>query len=198
MDQPESTMKSATKAGFIMRLSTTRFNYWAEFCLDFPLGATLIFLGLTSPSTRWGVALFTLTTGLLIITLFEYVVHRWVFHGPPSLFSKGHDAHHQNPMGYDALPFFLPAIVLLGSLGVMVLLMPSNYALLLSGVLSLGYVVYGLSHFAIHHVKFRSRLSVRWAGNHRIHHHHPELNFGVTSPLWDVVMGTKFRAGKKD
>jgi sterol desaturase/sphingolipid hydroxylase (fatty acid hydroxylase superfamily) len=125
-------------------------------------------------------------------------MHRWVFHGPPSIFSKGHDAHHQNPMGYDALPFFLPAVILLAVVGFLSLMMPRNYTFLLAGIAAIGYITYGLSHFAIHHVRFHRKFAVRWASNHRIHHHHPDANFGVTTPLWDIVLGTKWVSAKKD
>jgi sterol desaturase/sphingolipid hydroxylase (fatty acid hydroxylase superfamily) len=33
----------------------------------------------------------------------------------------------------------------------------------------------------------------RWAGFHNIHHYHPETNFGVTTGLWDVLLGTRYR-----
>ena len=177
---------------FFVRMSKTPANYWAEFALDIPIGFFLIFLGLRQSSGHWAGALLTIILGLLFFTLFEYFAHRWLFHGPASLFSKGHSAHHQNPLGYDALPFFLPAVLVLILLAIFVLLMPVNYALLLSGVIALGYVTYGLSHFAFHHVHFHKRFAVRWAGHHHIHHNHPDTNFGVTTPLWDRLLGTQY------
>jgi sterol desaturase/sphingolipid hydroxylase (fatty acid hydroxylase superfamily) len=50
-----------------------------------------------------------------------------------------------------------------------------------------------LSHVVIHARRFRSPLMRRWAGFHNIHHFHPETNFGVTTGLWDVLLGTRYR-----
>jgi sterol desaturase/sphingolipid hydroxylase (fatty acid hydroxylase superfamily) len=197
MAQQTSNGSPLTAENFIVRMSTTRWNYWAEFGLDIPIGVVLISIGLRRGAAHWEAAILAILSGLVLFSLLEYVIHRWLFHGPASLFSKGHGAHHENPMGYDALPFFLPAVFLLGLLGVFVLLMPSTYAFLLSGIMALGYVTYGLSHFAIHHVHFRNHFSVRWAGNHRIHHNHPANNFGVTTPLWDLLLGTKYISAQK-
>lgn len=184
-------------SNLILRMSKTRVNYWTEFAIDIPLGAVLIFLGLRRFNSQGGAALFTMMAGVLLFSFIEYFVHRWLFHGPESILTKGHCAHHQNPLGYDAVPFFLPAAVLLVFLGIFILLMPAKHAFLLAGVTAIGYVTYGLSHFAIHHVRFRRHFAVRWAGNHRIHHNHPETNFGVTTPLWDILLGTRYGSGKK-
>ncbi|MEW5315698.1 MAG: hypothetical protein WDW38_007108 [Sanguina aurantia] len=55
-----------------------------------------------------------------------------------------------------------------------------------------GYIIYGLSHFTIHHVRFKHPLLRRWAGSHHVHHYHPDTNFGLTTPLWDVLLGTRY------
>ena len=73
---------------------------------------------------------------------------------------EGHRAHHENPLGYAGIPFFLPAL-LLGLLGIFVLLIPAGSAFLLAGSIAFGYVTYGLSHFIIHHTRFRRRLPQR-------------------------------------
>jgi sterol desaturase/sphingolipid hydroxylase (fatty acid hydroxylase superfamily) len=49
-----------------------------------------------------------------------------------------------------------------------------------------------MSHILIHSRQFRHAGLRRWAGGHHIHHHHPDSNFGVTSPFWDVVLGTRY------
>ena len=167
-------------------------NYWAEFCLDIPLGVVLIFEGLRHYDIQSFEVFLIVLLGLFIFSYFEYSVHRWLFHGSVEIFVQGHRAHHKNPQGYDALPFFLPSLVILGLTGVFFLLMPASYAFLLSGVMAFGYVTYGLSHFSIHHTRFRQPLARRWAANHLIHHYHPESNFGVTTPLWDILLGTRY------
>jgi sterol desaturase/sphingolipid hydroxylase (fatty acid hydroxylase superfamily) len=60
------------------------------------------------------------------------------------------------------------------------------------GAVTMGYVAYGLSHFAIHQMRFKQAWLRRWAGAHQIHHFHPETNFGVTTLFWDDVLGTRY------
>ncbi len=176
----------------ILRMSRTPVNYWAEFVLDIPLGVVLTFEGVRYHDIHPIEVFLTILLGLFIFSCFEYSIHRWLFHGSVQIIVQGHRAHHKNPQGYDALPFFLPSLVILGLTGIFVLLLPTSYAFLLSGVMAFSYVIYGLSHFSIHHTHFRHPLARRWAANHLIHHHHPESNFGVTTPLWDILLGTRF------
>jgi sterol desaturase/sphingolipid hydroxylase (fatty acid hydroxylase superfamily) len=176
----------------ISKMSRTPANYWGEFVLDFPIGILLIFEGLRHFDTHPTAVFFTILIGLFLFSFFEYFFHRWLFHGSMRLMVEGHRAHHENPLGYDALPFFLPALLLTGLVGVFVLLMPFSYAFLLAGAMDFGYVTYGLSHFLIHHRRFRLRPVRRWAANHHIHHYHPDTNFGVTTPLWDILLATRY------
>jgi sterol desaturase/sphingolipid hydroxylase (fatty acid hydroxylase superfamily) len=55
-----------------------------------------------------------------------------------------------------------------------------------------GYLAYDMLHYAEHH------LSMRWAflkflKRYHLRHHYknPDHGFGVSSPVWDVVFGTK-------
>ena len=177
----------------ISNLSKTPLNYWAEFAVDIPLGAALIFAGLRKNELGPIAVVLTILLGLFFFSIIEYSFHRWLFHGSVQIMVQGHCAHHENPLGYDSLPFFLPALVLLVLTSVFALLMPANYAFLLTGIIALSYVVYGLSHFTIHHHIFHSVLARNWAANHHIHHYHIDANFGVTTPLWDIVFKTHYK-----
>lgn len=180
----------------IVRMSATRANGWLEVLISGSLSTTLLVAGVRRHQGPWLTILTTVLAGLLVFSFIEYVFHRWIFHGPDSLFRRGHDAHHRDPQGYDALPFFLPATLLLGLVAVFWWIMPASYAYLLGGAIGSGYVAYGLSHFAIHATRFRQPWLNRWAGQHHIHHYHADRNFGVTSPLWDCVLGTRYRRGQ--
>ncbi len=176
----------------ISKMARTPLNYWAEFVVDIPVGAGLIGAGLRGNELNHVAVFLTILLGLFLFSLIEYSFHRWLFHGSVQILAQGHRAHHENPLGYDSLPFFLPALVLLTTAGVLVLFMPANLTFLLIGTISLGYVTYGLSHFTIHHHRFQYALARNWAAKHHIHHYHPDANFGVTTPLWDIVLGTLF------
>ncbi|AGG90641.1 sterol desaturase family protein [Rhodanobacter denitrificans] len=176
----------------VMRMSATPANYWAELGVDSALCLLLLVLGWRRHADGPLTALLALGLGLFAFSFIEYFFHRWLFHTRIPLFTQGHDLHHARPLGYDSLPFFLPPAVLLALAGVFVLLLPTGFALLLASAITFGYIVYGLSHFIIHHVRFHQPLLRRWAGAHHVHHYHPDSNFGVTTPLWDVLLGTKY------
>jgi len=175
----------------LVKLSRTRANYWLEFVLDTALGAAFLAEGIRRHASLPGVVAFVLL-GLLVFSFMEYVFHRWLFHGRVPLLAGGHAAHHANPQGYDAWPFFLPALVLFCVAGAFALVIPLAYAELLASGIAFGYVAYGLGHFVIHRMRFRRPLVRRWAARHHIHHHHPDCNFGVTSALWDALFGTRY------
>lgn len=192
MQQPMK--RNLVRAGVdaIVRMSATRANYWTEVGLDVTLCLMLLVEGWRHHSGRPVIALLVFGLGLLAFSFIEYFFHRWMFHTRVPLFEQGHRMHHAQPLGYDSLPFFLPAAVLLCLTGLLVLVMPTGLALLMAGAMTLGYIAYGLSHFTIHHVRFRQPLLRRWAASHHVHHYHPDSNFGVTTPLWDVLLGTRY------
>jgi sterol desaturase/sphingolipid hydroxylase (fatty acid hydroxylase superfamily) len=176
----------------LAHLSTTRTNGRAGLVADVGISIALLGAGLWRSNARPVAALGTMLFGLLLFSFFEYCVHRWLFHGAPQILEEGHRKHHEQPLGYDALPFFLPPFGLLVLAGLLILIVPAAFALLLSGALAAGYAAYGLSHTAIHNLRFHHPLSKRWAAIHHIHHYHPDTNFGVTTPLWDILLGTRY------
>jgi sterol desaturase/sphingolipid hydroxylase (fatty acid hydroxylase superfamily) len=175
----------------LARMSTTRANALAGLVADAGISVLLVVAGLTRLTSGPLSALLTVGCGLLLFSFVEYCFHRWLFHGAPGIAEAGHRKHHENPAGYDALPFFLPPLGMLGLGAALTLVLPTGIALLLAGALAAGYAAYGLAHSAIHVLRFRGPMALRWAANHHIHHHHPRCNFGVTTPLWDVVLGTR-------
>jgi len=180
----------------IVRLSRSRANYWLEFVLDTALAATLLSAGLRRHGLSPAVVVLMLV-GLLVFSFIEYCFHRWLYHGSLRLMAQGHAAHHRYPAGYDSLPFFLPALVLVGLTAAGAMLLPLDDALLIASGIAFGYVAYGFSHFMIHHIRFRHSLMRSWAAYHHIHHYHPDCNYGVSTPLWDVVLGTRYASTRR-
>lgn len=173
-------------------LSTTRANARAGLAADVLVSCVLLDLGLRHGSMSTAVAISIALFGLVLFSFVEYCFHRWLFHGSVRVLEQGHRKHHEEPQAHDSLPFFLPplvALLLAGSLG---LFLPAPAALLFTGGMAAGYATYGLVHTLFHNVRFRRPLSKRWAAAHHIHHYHPHSNFGVTTPLWDIVLGTRY------
>lgn len=142
--------------------------------------------------------------GLALWTLIEYTLHRFVFHFRPRtprqerLSFIFHGVHHAQPMSKTRLVmppalsipmslffyvvFWLVISVLIGK--------PHWLSPVFAGTLS-GYLIYDMLHYATHHWK------LNWSWFRFIRHYHlrhhtqtPDLRFGVTSPLWDIVFGT--------
>lgn len=176
----------------LAHLSTTRANSVAGLATDALTGVALIGAGLCRDDAHLGGASTALGSGLLAFTFVEYAFHRWLFHGRTSLLERGHHKHHVNPLGYDSLPFFVSPLLMLVLLNVLALALPLTLALLVAGALAAGYAAYGLLHVTMHYRRFRHPLARRWAASHHVHHRHPECNFGVTTPLWDILLHTRY------
>lgn len=192
MQQPMMRNLARASLDAIVRMSSTRANYWAEVVVDATLAVLLTVEGWRHHTGGALSVTLAVLLGLLAFSFVEYFFHRWMFHTRVPLFAEGHRLHHERPLGYDSLPFFLPSAVLLTLTGLCLLIAPTGLTLLLMGAVTFGYIAYGLSHFIIHHVRFKQPLLRRWAAHHHVHHYHPDSNFGLTTPLWDVLLGTRY------
>ena len=177
----------------IERMSTSKGNLYTGLTCDWATGLLLLTAALYVGQTSWARALVTVVAGFFIFSFIEYAAHRWLFHVIPGPFKDGHTRHHKYPHGYDALPFFVPPLFMCALAAGFSFLMPAGYALLLTGAIALGYALYGSSHTVLHRHTFSGPLSRPWQVFHDQHHEHPDKNFGVTTPLWDVLLGTRYR-----
>lgn len=149
------------------------------------------------PSLGWFLA------GLLVWTLFEYAMHRFVFHWAATsprgrhLVFMMHGVHHKQP--HDRMralmpPFTsLPLAALLYGLAALGLDRPWLDAAACGFVL--GYLVFDLIHWCCHNARLPTRVGRALRREHLRHHHDHtgEGNFGVSSPLWDWVFGTRLK-----
>jgi sterol desaturase/sphingolipid hydroxylase (fatty acid hydroxylase superfamily) len=158
------------------------------------LGATLGYFGL----------------GWLLFSLFEYSLHRIVFHGfiriahdQPSRFRAfmTHGYHHEFPD--DPLRLVMPPMI---SWPLAVLFAAAYYGVfgaasffpVLAGTMA-GYVAYDWIHYYTHHGRPRGGVG-KWLRAYHMRHHYqdPDAYMGISSPLWDLVFGTyRSPLGKK-
>ena len=136
-----------------------------------------------------------LAGGLLGWTLLEYVIHAWLGHLPKGkiLTSREHLAHH-----VDILYFTPFALKVRGAIPVLAGVLAGVSAAFglpagigaTSGV-AVGWTIYEVVHQSIHVNGPRSAWS-RWAARHHLEHHfrNPRANHGVTTPIWDLLLGT--------
>lgn len=143
----------------------------------------------------WEAILFVI--GALCWSLFEYVMHRHLFHmivesprGKRIVYTM-HGVHHEYPRDKERL--FMPPVpsIVIASLifAGMKLLMGWNALAFFPGFL-FGYLMYGSMHFAIHAFAPPKYLKALWRNHHLHHYKHPDKGFGVSSVLWDVVFRT--------
>ncbi len=139
--------------------------------------------------------------GIFIWTITEYLLHRFVFHyQPKSEWGKiihwtFHGVHHDYPQ--DRYRLVMPPSVSLPLAAMFYFiflyifgtaLAPAFYAGFLTG-----YLIYDIMHYALHHFGFRNRILLKLKQHHMKHHYaEPDEGFGVSSPLWDYVFGTRF------
>jgi len=133
--------------------------------------------------------------GLVAWTFLEYVIHAWLGHLPKGriLISSEHLKHHARILYFT--PLALKVRGALPVLGVLLALvgLPFGLAAGLGFVVAvaLGWTVYEWLHQSIH-VNGPANGYSRWAARHHLQHHcgRPNRNFGVTTPIWDIVLGT--------
>ena len=166
----------------------------SAFFLDFyvyPALAVFCF-GVAALDTGWLQAVALAGFGYVSWTLLEYIVHRFALHHLP-WFSGLHHVHHASPGVYVGTPTLVSLAIFyaVGYAPAAFVLGRGSAAGWLSGVL-LGYLSYVVAHWAVHHVSTRRwRYLRRLKRQHAVHHHlSQEMNFGVTTDLWDRVFGT--------
>jgi sterol desaturase/sphingolipid hydroxylase (fatty acid hydroxylase superfamily) len=137
--------------------------------------------------------------GLVFWSLAEYLLHRFVFHFEPDtrwgrrLHFIIHGVHHDYP--HDPMRLVMPPSVsvplaFLVFLGFRLLLGPVWSLPFFAGFL-IGYLIYDMTHFHIHHHRSDNKLSLALRRYHYRHHfQQSDRGYGVTSSLWDRVFRT--------
>lgn len=144
--------------------------------------------------------------GLLVWTITEYVMHRFIFHYEPKTnFGRRchfifHGVHHDYPK--DRFRLVLPPIVSV-PLATMFYFIFSRFLtggsfFVFFAAFINGYLIYDMLHYAIHHIHIKGKLWNILKTHHLKHHYvHPERGYGVSSPIWDKLARTEFPEDSK-
>jgi sterol desaturase/sphingolipid hydroxylase (fatty acid hydroxylase superfamily) len=177
-----------------------------------PLVPVLIFLPAIVALMAWGLsqvsalaAIALAVAGYALWTLFEYWLHRIVFHFEPDAGLGArmhwiiHGVHHDHPN--DPLRLVMPPAVSvpLGAavFGVLYLVFGGRYAPALGAGFFAGYLAYDMTHYYLHHFRPRGRLGRILRERHMRHHFQDETRgFGISAPYWDDIFKTSSRGGR--
>jgi dihydroceramide fatty acyl 2-hydroxylase len=164
-----------------------------------PLAAFLIYRAVfVKQLPADGLAMVALA-GLAVWTLTEYSLHRWVFHFRAKsrlgqwLVFLFHGVHHDDPR--DKTRLVMPPA---GAILIMIVLwflfglvIPAPWLEPFVAFFIIGYLAYDYIHYATHHFPMKHP-ALRYLKTWHMQHHFSgqEGRFGVSSPLWDYVLGT--------
>lgn len=144
--------------------------------------------------------------GLAVWTFAEYNLHRFVFHWMPpgklgaKIHFMFHGVHHDYPRDSKRLVMVpavsLPLAVLFYFL-FQLILGPALVKPFFIGFVA-GYLFYDMTHYALHHVNFKSKFWLELKQHHMVHHYSdPDNGFGVSTTFWDLVYRTTFKRQKQ-
>ncbi len=172
-----------------------------------PATVPLLWVPLSSALFAWGASsgleasevAWLASAAVLVWTLFEYTLHRVVFHldrlvpRAARFCFMMHGSHHLDPN--DAGRRLTPPVVSLPIfavvLGIARAALGQDEGLVFAGVFGLSYVAYDMMHYACHAWRLPGRIGAYLKRHHLAHHYVDDhRNFGVTSPVWDAVFGT--------
>ena len=141
-------------------------------------------------------ALFLL--GILLWTLIEYLIHRYIFHYEPKtrwgkqLHFVIHGVHHDYPN--DARRLVMPPAISIPLaflfFGLFFLIFGSLAPAVFAGLV-FGYLCYDMLHYATHHLAMKSGVWL-WLKQYHLRHHFKDdhVGYGISSPLWDYIFRT--------
>jgi len=139
--------------------------------------------------------------GLIVWTFTEYMLHRFIFHYRPNshlgerIHYIFHGVHHDYPSDSRRLvmpPSVSLPLALLFYFLFLVIFGAEKVASFMPGFLT-GYLFYDMTHYAVHHFNMHSKIWLALKNHHMKHHYQdPQKGYGVSSPVWDKIIGTDF------
>ncbi|MEO6638916.1 MAG: sterol desaturase family protein [Ginsengibacter sp.] len=154
--------------------------------------------------SMWQIILFFLA-GIFFWTFFEYVMHRFIFHwvsdSPRArkITYVVHGNHHEFPR--DRQRLFMPPVpgLLIACIIFLLFYLAINmFAFLFFPGFTLGYLLYGTMHYAIHSWRPPFNWMKAIWRNHHLHHYKSDsMGFGVSTNFWDRIFGTEFDLNKE-
>ena len=187
------------KSGFLESLS--KVSFYVPLIVYIPVIIYLVWSALYAEQMDSLKFIGYIILGLMVWTLTEYILHRFVFHFyPKSEWGKKihfifHGVHHDYPN--DAKRLVMPPSasipMALAFYYLFLILLPSGtHNAFFIGFIT-GYLIYDMTHYALHHANFKNGVWKKLKQHHMLHHYSDSTKgFGVISDFWDKILGSNF------
>jgi 4-hydroxysphinganine ceramide fatty acyl 2-hydroxylase len=192
------------KSDFMEALSKVHFT--VPLFIYLPVVAFFLYRSIEIYSFSFITILSLIVLGIFVWTFTEYTLHRFIFHFVPDsnwgrrMHFIFHGVHHDYPN--DSKRLVMPPSVSIPLAIIFYFLFKeilgeTLVAPFFVGFI-LGYLFYDMTHYAIHHFNMHNKFWL-FIKNHHMKHHYkdPAKGFGVSSPLWDDIIGTNFPKDNK-
>jgi sterol desaturase/sphingolipid hydroxylase (fatty acid hydroxylase superfamily) len=198
MDRRKVAEATATRSANILvtaaeRLIYSATNYWLVLASDVVGALIFLVVGILRFSGSIVVAAVSVIVAFIAWGFVEYAFHRWLLHGRPSIARRGHARHHAHDTALIGLPVLVAVTVACTIWAILSLVFAAGVASLLVFGFYARYNYYGLLHHLLHH-RGKDLASVpclaRLGRAHRIHHDRHVVNYGVSTTIWDRLLGT--------
>lgn len=179
----------------------SKVHFFIPLVIYVPVIFYLLYKGIFEASIGVGMFILLLASGLFVWTFVEYIMHRFVFHYVPKqkwalrLHFIFHGVHHDYPNDLKrlVLPPSASIPLALGFYFLFNAILPPTYVYAFFPAFIGGYLVYDMTHYAIHHFNFKSGIWQKIKKHHMLHHYQdPTRGYGVSSSLWDNIFRSRF------
>jgi len=189
------------KSNFMDFFSRTPF--WVPLIIYIPLMIVLGYRSIAIKHNEWYVFAGLFAGGIFVWTMLEYLLHRFAFHYHPTtpagkrFLFIAHGVHHDYPN--DSLRLVMPPSLSLPLAAFFYLMTwliggPQYGESVFAGMV-MGYILYDELHYATHHATWQWGWFQKLKKYHMKHHYNdPDRGFGVSSPFWDNIFRSKFKA----
>lgn len=179
----------------------TRVHWTVPLILFVPVVLTFIGLSIFYYEMAWYAIPGLIVAGIFAWTFAEYVLHRFVFHWqPPGKIGERihfmfHGVHHDYPNDSNRLvmvPSLSIPLAFAFYFGFRLLIGEAYVAPFFSGFV-IGYLMYDMTHYAVHHARWNNKYFLALKKHHMKHHYQdPDHGYGVSNFIWDTVFQSHF------
>src|ERR1700730_718861 len=193
VDDVMAAQPRRTLLGTLERMVHSAANYWIGLFSDIVCAMAFLIVGLhqfSGPGIR---AIAAVSVGFLAWGFIDYALPRGVLQGPRTMARRDHARHHADGTALISTPFLVIMAGACALWGLFALVIPAGLAALLGVGVYCGYNYFAVLHHLQHHRKNDLAQFAHWRRSeqhHHIHHHRHVVNYGITTTIWDRLLGT--------